>query len=125
MVQCAFIKPGGQRCKGIATTGATLCYSHDPSRTAERTRNARKGGRTGGRGRSNPSREITELKAEIRAVTRAVLTGELETGPAAIGLQGLNTLLRALEVERRTFDISELMERMDHLEARAERVRGA
>ena len=77
----------------------------------------------GGRGR--PNRELTELKREIKAVTKTVLTGELRTGPAAVGLQGFNTLLRALEVERRTFDMSDLLERMERLEERAERLRGA
>jgi hypothetical protein len=77
----------------------------------------------GGRGR--PNRELMELKREIKAVTKAVLTGELQTGPAAVSLQGFNTLLRALEVERRTFDMVDLLERMDRLEERAERLRRA
>jgi hypothetical protein len=78
----------------------------------------------GGKGR--PNKELAALKREIKDITKAVLTGELKTGPAAVGLQGFNTLLRAIEVERRTFDMSSLLERMDELEARAERVlRGA
>jgi hypothetical protein len=71
----------------------------------------------GGRGR--PNKELTQLKREIKAVTKAVLTGELKTGPAAVSLQGFNTMLRALEVERRTFDTADLVERMDRLEERA------
>ncbi len=76
----------------------------------------------GGRGR--PKGEITELKREIRAVAKAVLQGELETGRAAVGLQAFNTLLRAVEIERRT-EMSDLLERIEHLEERVKRVRGA
>ena len=121
---CSAIKADGLRCRATATPGAEWCYNHHPAHAGVRRRNAQLGGRAGGRGRPNPNRELMELKREIRAVADAVLTGELETGRAAVGLQAFNTLLRAVEMERRT-DISDLMERIEQLEERAKRVRGA
>ncbi len=122
MATCAAIKGDGARCRARAMNGSGWCFNHHPDRSEARRRNARKGGRMGGRGR--PKGEITELKHEIRAVAKAVLTGELETGRAAVGLQASNTLLRAVEIERRT-EMSDLSERIEQLEERAKRVRGA
>jgi hypothetical protein len=119
MVTCAAIKGDGARCRARAINGSGWCFNHDPDRSEARRRNAQKGGRMGGRGR--PKAEITELKREIRAVAKAVLTGELETGRAAVGLQAWNTLLRAVEIERRT-EMYDLLERIEQLEAHAKRV---
>src|SRR3712207_3588619 len=117
MSRCAFIRPGGDRCRSTAMRGYDVCYAHRPDLAAERKRHAQLGGRMGGRGR--PNKELTQIKREIKGVIKAVLMGELETGPAAVSLQGLNTLLRALEVERRTFDMSDLLERIEQVEERA------
>jgi hypothetical protein len=54
-----------------------------------------------------------------------VLSGEIKTAAGAVALQGMNTSLRALEIERPTFDVAALMERIDALEATASRIRGA
>ncbi len=127
MRRCAAIKGTGERCKGSAMPGAEWCYSHSPAHAEKRRQNASQGGRTGGRGRGGGrgGGELLELKHEIRRVTSAVLAGELKTGPASIALQGMNTSLRALEIERRTFDAAELLSRLELLEDRADRIRGA
>ncbi len=122
MARCPAIKANGERCRGDASPGAEWCFSHDPSYAEQRRRNASRGGRSGGRGRGG---ELQEIKSEIKRVTAAVLSGELDTGPAAVGLQGFNTLIRACEVQRRTFDVGDLLERLDRLEERADRLRGA
>lgn len=124
MGRCEAIKPTGERCKGAAMPGAGWCYSHDPAYASQRRRNASQGGRTGGRGRGGGG-ELQELKRAIQGVIDGVLSGSLETATGAVAFQGYNSLLRATEVERRTFDVAALLERMDALEARADRLRGA
>ncbi len=119
MPRCHGFKPDGSPCVRIVRASETYCYAHDPDRQQERKHNASKAGK------SRPNREIGEIKRDIRSVISAVLAGELKTAPAAVGLQGLNTLLRAMEVERKTLDMSDLSERLNELEQRAKRLRGA
>ena len=45
-----------------------------------------------------------------------MLSGELETGPAAVANQLINTRLRAIEQERKVKETEELEERMEALE---------
>ncbi len=99
MSACAFIKPGGERCKAGAMEGYSYCYGHRPDLASERRRNASTGGKRGGRGR--PQTEIAALKQQIRGVIQGVLAGEIPQGPGAVALQGCNALLRAHEQERR------------------------
>ncbi len=99
MSSCAFIKSGGERCKATPMRGYSTCYSHRPDLAGERRRNASKGGKSGGRGR--PQTEIGALKQQIRSVIAGVIAGKIPQGPGAVALQGLNTLLRAHEMERR------------------------
>ncbi|MDP9477343.1 MAG: hypothetical protein M3R38_16955 [Actinomycetota bacterium] len=108
-------------------TGYSTCYGHSPEKADQRRQNASRGGKIGGRGRGGGrgGGELQEIKHEIRRVTSAVLAGDLETAPASVGIQGLNTALRALEIERRTFDTAALLERLELLEDRASRLRGA
>ncbi|MDP9476236.1 MAG: hypothetical protein M3R38_11250 [Actinomycetota bacterium] len=104
--------------------GGGWCYGHDPSYAEKRRRNASQGGRTGGRGRG-ANGELAQIKDEIRRVTTDVLGGEVKTSVGAVALQGLNSSLRALEIERRTFDVAALVERLELLEDRADQLRGA
>jgi hypothetical protein len=90
MSKCSAIKLNGERCRGIAATGSDYCPAHDPARAEQRKRNARKASRSRGGGS-----ELKDLKRGIRTVTAAVLSGRLDKGRAAVGLQGYNLLLRA------------------------------
>jgi hypothetical protein len=45
-----------------------------------------------------------------------VLSGDLETGPAAVANQLINTRLRAIEQERKNKETEELAERVEELE---------
>jgi hypothetical protein len=105
-------------------TGFDTCYGHRSDLAEIRRQNASRGGRTGGRGRG-ANNELRELKAAVRGVTDAVLSGEIKTAAGAVALQGMNTSLRALEIERRTFDVATLLERLELLEDRADRIKGA
>lgn len=99
MTTCAYIKPGGGRCRAVAMKGYSCCYGHRSDLSGERRRNAARGGRSGGRGR--PQTETNDIKTEIRSVIGAVLSEEVPQGRGAVALQGYGVLLRAHEQERR------------------------
>ncbi len=120
MAGCAFIRPGGQRCKATAMAGYDTCYGHRPDLAEERRRNASKGGKRGGRGRG--SGEIRLVKDRLLGLADDVLAGLVDRSEAAVAAQILNVYLRGCEVERRTADLSELLARMEDLEAQAERL---
>lgn len=90
MAGCSVIKANGERCRGIAATGSDYCPAHDPARAEQRKRSARKAARS-----KDGGAELRVLKRGIRTVTAAVLSGRLDRGRAAVGLQGYNLLLRA------------------------------
>ena len=116
MARCAAIKPNGERCKveAIADGSAEWCWSHHPDYEQARQRRASKGGKRGGRGR--PQHEMGAIKTLLEDLTEQVLSGELQTGPAAVANQLINTLLRAIEVERKIKEAEEIEERLSALE---------
>ncbi len=67
-------------------------------------------------GKSKPSREISDLKAQLANLAEEVIAGELETGRAAVANQLINTRLRAIELERKVRDADEFEERLNALE---------
>lgn len=121
---CSFIKAGGERCRGIATSGAEYCYAHDPARADERSRNASKAGRAGGNGRPGGD-VLAQLRQEIRGVIVGVLKGTILTGTGSVLFQGFNVLLRAVEVERKIREQDEVIERIEALEAQDSEARRA
>jgi hypothetical protein len=116
--QCTFIKPGGERCKGVAVRGSTLCAAHHPDYRERRRAGARRGGKARGAG------ELIEIKSEIRNVIEAVQEMKLNRGVGAVVFQGFNTLLRAVEVERKVREVDELEERIVAMERRLHRATG-
>ena len=119
MARCAAITRAGSRCRLEATDGSD-CWSHAPEHAEARRRRARRGGKTGGNGRPGTG-ELVNIKRGVRFVVAGVLTDRIQTGPGAVALQGYNTLLRAVEVERRVFETEELERKMEALEAELER----
>jgi len=59
---------------------------------------------------------MAEVKREIRRVIEAVDKGETERGVGAVLFQGFNTLLKAVEVERKAKEAEEVEERLTALE---------
>jgi flagellar motility protein MotE (MotC chaperone) len=110
MPACPGIKRDGTRCAVVVSGPNDYCYQHDPARAAERRRNASRAAR------SRPSREISAIKAQLQDLAQDVLSGDLETGRAAVVNQLLNTRLRALELERKIREVDELTERLERLE---------
>jgi hypothetical protein len=114
MVHCSGIRTDGGRCKAQAMRDSAYCIGHDPDQAEARRRRASKGGKRGGRGR--PQRETEAIKALLEDLTERVLAGDLETGPAAVANQLVNTRLRAIEQERKNKETQELEARIEALE---------
>ncbi len=111
MVLCPGIKRDGSRCTATVEPPQKHCWWHDPANADKRRRAASKAAK------SKPSRELAGLKAQLQDLTRDVLSGELETGRAAVTNQLINTRLRAVELERKIREADELEARLEALEA--------
>jgi hypothetical protein len=107
---CKATKRNGEPCTLPANGRQGLCWAHDP-KNAERRR---KGASRGGKAKAN--RELPSIKALLEGLTERVLTGELQTGPAAVANQLINTRLRATEQERKIKETEELEARIQALE---------
>ena len=110
MAQCSGIKRDGGRCAVVVGAGQRHCYQHDPDRSEERKRNASRGGKSRGAG------ELAALKKQARDLAADVLQGDVETGRAAVANQIYNTLIRAIEQERKNLETGELAERLEAME---------
>lgn len=119
MPQCAGIKRDGGRCAVVVGPGKDHCYAHDPDRKDERKRNARRGGRSKGHG------ELPDLKRQLRELAANVLSGEVDRGAAAVVNQILNTVIRAIEQERKQRELEEVAERLEALEETLKGRKGA
>ena len=122
MDRCAGITAAGARCKAEAMPQEEWCWNHHPDYEPARRRRASKGGKRGGRGR--PQRETEAIKALLEDLTEQVLSGDLETGPAAVANQLVNTRLRTIEQERKNRETQELEARIEVLERAQERGAG-
>jgi hypothetical protein len=111
MARCAGIKRDGGRCTVIVNgSQTTYCYQHDPKRAEERRRNASRAAR------SKPSRELVGIKQRLSALADDVLAENVDKGVAAVASQILNVYLRAVSVELKVQEVTELTERLEALE---------
>jgi hypothetical protein len=116
--RCAGIKRDGGRCTTAVPPSKDYCYQHDPARQEERRRNASKAGK------SKPSRELAAIKGRLSGLADDVLSGSVDRGDAAVAGQLLNTVIRAVGVELRVREQTDLIERLEELEALLERRKG-
>jgi hypothetical protein len=79
----------------------------------------------GGEGRRRPATELKDIKTLLEDLTERVLSGELQTGQAAVANQLVNTRLRTIETERKIKETDELEARIEALEQAAEGRKGA
>ena len=107
---CTATKRDGSPCTLPAQGRQGLCWAHDPANAEKRRRGASRGGK------AKASRELPQLKTLLSDLTEQVLSGELETGRAAVANQLINTSLRAIELERKIREADELEERIAALE---------
>ncbi len=61
---------------------------------------------------------MAQVKGEIRGVLNGVLSGTIPRSVGSVMFMGFNTLLRAVEVERRIIEQDEIEERLEALERR-------
>ena len=111
MVKCGGSKRNGSPCTATVKPPKAYCWWHDPANAAERRRNASKAGK------SKPSRELTGIKARLSGLADDVLAGRTDKGVAAVASQVLNVYLRAVSVEMKVKEVTELEERISVLEA--------
>lgn len=102
---------GSTRCTTAVAPGQTHCYQHDPHKADERRRNASRGGRSKGSGG-----ELSDIKRQLKGLASDVLESRVERGSAAVVNQILNTLIRAIEQERKMRELEELEGRLEALE---------
>ena len=102
MSVCLATKRNGEPCTLSATDANGYCWAHSPANAARRKQIAAKGGR------SRVGGELVAVKGEIREVIEAVRTEALERATGAVVFQGYNTLLKALDSERRIRETEEL-----------------
>jgi|SRR5215212_10126650 len=110
MARCAAIKANGERCRLDATGKQDTCWAHSPENSEQRRKRASRGGR------AKANRELPQIKTLLADLTEQVLSGELQTGRAAVANQLINTRLRAIEVERKIREQGEIEERIASLE---------
>jgi hypothetical protein len=122
-MKCSSITRSGERCKGVAIDGSSLCYSHHPDYAEDRRRAARKGGQRGGRGR--PQVEVAELRAQLSDLYSSVLTDMVEPKVGAVLAQITNAQIRLTEVELKVREAGELEERLARLESLSQQQGGA
>ena len=118
MAGCSGITEAGARCRAIAITGSDYCHAHHPDRTEARRRSARKGGKRGGRGR--PQVELADIKQRLSDLAHDVLEDKVDKGKGAVVSQVLNVYLRAIGMELKIKEVTELEERLEELEASLE-----
>jgi hypothetical protein len=109
---CKASKRNGEPCTLPANGKQGLCWAHDPTTAEQRRRRAQKGGR------AKANRELPSIKAQLEDLTERVLSGELETGRAAVANQLVNTRLRAIEQERKNKETEDLEARIEALEVK-------
>ena len=114
MVKCSAITRSGERCRGVAIDSSGLCYAHHPDHAEDRRRAARKGGHRGGRGR--PQAELATIKGRLSDLAEDVLEERVDKGVAAVASQVLNVYLRAVSVEMKVREVTDLTERLEVLE---------
>jgi hypothetical protein len=119
MAKCSGITQAGTACKGIPIDNSQWCYVHHPDHTEERRRQGSKGGKRGGRGR--PQVELANIKQRLSDLAHDVLDDKVDKGVAAVTSQILNVYLRAIGMELKVKEVTELEERLEELEASLER----
>jgi hypothetical protein len=121
--RCSTIKGNGERCKGVAIRGYEWCPAHHPDYQERRRRAASRGGKAGGRGR--PQAELSDIKRRLSELAEGVLEGSVERGTGAVVSQILNVYLRAVSVELKVREVTELEARIEALERAQDEQRGA
>lgn len=106
----------GNPCTRTARPGKTVCHSHDPDEAETRKQNSRAGGLAA---KSPATQEIADVKAALWQLIADVKSGETPPQIGATVVQAANTILRAVDYERKLRVEDEVEERLRVLEERA------
>jgi hypothetical protein len=107
---CAALTNAGEPCERLAQRAELYCLGHDPDRSAERRRIAKRGGR------GHMNTEMHDAKDYLKHLRDDVRTGACTPSVGAVVNQIVNTLLRAIEVERKIKEQEEILPRLEALE---------
>jgi hypothetical protein len=122
--QCSGITREGRQCTvSVRDAHEQFCHLHDPARSEERRRSARRAGKA-----KPTSREVRDLKEEIRNLIADVRSGRIDRNDAGVIIQACRALKDFIELERRIRAQEEMEERLQVLEhalEAAEAARGA
>jgi hypothetical protein len=113
MPRCSHTYADSSQCRRIVSAEQRYCYSHDPARAGERRRNAARGGR------AKASGELGRVKARLHTLADMVEEGQMDRADAAVICQVWGCYLRALSVELKVREATELIERLERLEEAA------
>jgi hypothetical protein len=109
MHQCRGIKRNGGQCTQTVEPSNAYCYLHDPANAAQRRRAASKAGS------SKPSREIQQMKEELRRIKDDVLADSVEPKAGAVAVQVYRVLKDLIELERRIKETDQLSAEIEEL----------
>ena len=109
MRQCHGIKRNGGRCTQTVQPPNSYCWLHDPANAEQRRRAASKAGS------SKPSREIQEMKEELRRIKDNVLADAVEAKSGAVAVQVYRVLKDLIELERRIKETDQLSAEIEEL----------
>jgi hypothetical protein len=107
--RCSFIKASGERCRGSATGENGLCWAHDPQNAEQRRKQASRAGR------ARSTKEVRELKDELKDLIADVKKGDLDRNDAAVMIQGYRALKDFIALERQVRETDELAAEIEDL----------
>jgi hypothetical protein len=110
MPRCSHTYGDSSQCRRIVSAEQEYCYSHDPSRASERKRNAARGGK------AKASGELGRVKARLQTLADMVEEGQMNRADAAVISQIWGCYLRAVSVELKVREATDLIERLGVLE---------
>ena len=110
MPRCGGFKPDSSPCERIVPESQSYCYSHDPSRSAQRSRAASIAAK------SKVPVVLSDLHRLLEDLTQRVIDGKLETSRGAVANQLISTRIRLLDLERKIKQTEELEERLSAIE---------
>ena len=107
---CSATKRNGEPCTLPATDSNGFCWAHNPANAEKRRRMASRAGK------GKPNAEIKALKSRLQALADMVEEGRMDRADAAVIGQLLGTYIRAVGMELKVKEVTELEGRLEELE---------
>jgi hypothetical protein len=107
--RCRGVKRDGDGCTLPANGSDGFCWAHSPKHAEERRRMASRAGKSRG------SREVANLKAQLKDLIGKVQDGTLEPTRGNTMLRGYGVLIELIKLERGIFVEEDLARRIEEL----------